>query len=155
AAERFQAATDRLASDDDQALARGRLYCRIAILKRFSDPTAAITAIDEAARIASRIGDAVLAAKTHWLRGLFLSYADRFREGITELILGFGLLKEVLGPTGAASSLQAWFTEALPVAKVPEIGDIPSITWPADVDDGFWGVAAYGRFLASAGRAPA
>ena len=117
AAERLRAAAALLEDVEGQERTRGRLACRIAYLKRFSDPAGAIEAIDDAARVAARIGDAVMAAEVRWLRGLLLCYADRFRSGLAEMIAGIEAL-EAMPPEAARvpAAIQAWLADALPAA---------------------------------------
>ena len=60
AAERLLAATDLLADIQGQEPTRARLLYRLARLHRFSDPTSGMGYLDEAARLAAQLGDAIL-----------------------------------------------------------------------------------------------
>ena len=84
AAERLRAAAALLEGVEGQERLRGRLMCRVAYLTRFSDPAGAIEAVDAAAAVAVQIGDAVMAAETHWVRGILLCYLDGFGSGLGE-----------------------------------------------------------------------
>ena len=117
AAERLRAAAALLEDVEGQERTRGRLACRVAYLTRFSDPAGAIEALDDAARVAARIGDAVMAAEVRWLRGLLLCYADRFRSGLAEMIAGIEALEAMPpAPARVPAAIQAWFADALPAA---------------------------------------
>ena len=154
AAERLRGAAFLLEDVEGQERTRGRLACRLAYLMRFSDPAGAIEAIDDAARLAARIGDAVMAAEARWVRGLLLCYADRVRSGLAEMIAGIEAL-ETLPPALARvpATIQAWLADALP--------DATSVNAPGDDHDEarfdtagvvVWRGASLGRFLASAGH---
>ena len=154
AAERLRAAASLTEDVEGQERTRGRLACRIAYLTRFSDPAGAIEAIDAAARVAVRIGDAVMAAETHWLRGLLLCYLDRFRSGLAEMILGFEAL-EAMPPALARvpAALQAWLADALPLAVADDVADDERTAARCNTDDSVvWRGVSLGRFLASAGH---
>lgn len=150
AAERLRDAAALTEDVEGQERTRGRLLCRIAYLTRFSDPAGAIEAIDAAARVAVPIGDAVMVAETHWLRGLLLCYLDRFRSGLAEMIVGFEAL-EAMPPDLARvpAALQAWLADALPAA----VADDERSAARRNADDaGVWRGVSLGRFLASAGH---
>ena len=153
AAERLRAAAALIEDVEGHERTRGRLLCRLAYLKRFSDPAGAIEAIDDAARVALGMGDAVMAAEARWVRGLLLCYADRFRSGVAEMTAGIEALEAMPpAPARISAAIQAWFAEALPVATA---GDDPADPHAVtrDVADFLgWRGASLGRFLASAGH---
>jgi predicted ATPase len=70
AVDRFRAAADLLVDVDGAERARSRILYRVTRLARFSYPAAAIGDVDEVARLAARMGDAVLAAETSYHRGV-------------------------------------------------------------------------------------
>jgi DNA-binding CsgD family transcriptional regulator len=144
AAERLRAAAALLEDVEGQERTRGRLLCRIAYLTRFSDPAGAIEAIDAAAAVSMRIGDAVMVAETHWGRGLLLCYLDRFRSGLAGMVAGFEALAAMPpGLVRVPAALQTWLGDALPGAIADDA---------ADADDSVdWRGVSLGRFLASAG----
>ncbi|MBA3528833.1 MAG: AAA family ATPase, partial [Propionibacteriaceae bacterium] len=154
AAERLRAAAALAEDVEEQERRRGRLLCRIAYFTRFADPAGAIEAIDAAARVAARIGDAVMAAEAHWLRGLLLCYLDRFRSGLAEMIAGFAAL-EAMPPEFARvpTSLQAWLADALPDAVADDVAAGEPTAARRNADDArVWRGVSFGRFLASAGH---
>jgi DNA-binding CsgD family transcriptional regulator/tetratricopeptide (TPR) repeat protein len=151
AAERLRAAAALLEDVEGQERTRGRLACRLAYLLRFSDPDGAMEAIEVATRLAGQIGDATLAAEVRWLRGLLLCYADRFREGLTEMFAGIASLETVPATaTLVSTAIQAWFAEALPGSTSGEGSSNHNIHETADAVA--WRAASIGRFLASAGH---
>ncbi|MEA2598620.1 MAG: hypothetical protein QOF01_5089, partial [Thermomicrobiales bacterium] len=153
AAERLRSVAALFEDVEGQERMRGRLVCRVAYLTRFSDPAGAIEAIDAAAAVAARIGDAVMAAETHWARGLLLCYLDRFRSGLAEMTAGFEAL-EALPPDPARvpTALRAWFADALPDAMADGAADEVQAVARRDSDDSVdWRGVSLGRFLASAG----
>jgi DNA-binding CsgD family transcriptional regulator len=154
AAERLWAAAFFLEDVEGQERTRGQLVCRVAYLKRFSDPSGAIEAIDVAGRIAGRIGDAVMAAEVRWVRGILLCYVDRFRSGIAEMVAGIEVLEAMPpAPAQVPAVIQAWLTGALPAAT--SIADAKDGRGAAPRDAGdflVWRGAALGRFLANAGH---
>ncbi len=154
AAERLRAASSLIEDVEGQERTRVQLMCRVAYLKRFSDPTDAIEAIDDAARVATRIGDTVMAAETRWVRGLLLCYSDRFRSGLTEMTAGIEALETIPPvPARAATTIEAWFADALPAAtSVADAKDGPGAAQLDAAAVVVWRGAALGRFLANAGR---
>ena len=152
AAERLRAAASLLEDAAGQERMRGRLACRVAYLLRFSDPDGAIEALDIAARVATQIDDAVMAAEVRWLRGLLLCYADRFRSGLTEMIAGIEALEAM--PAAAAqvpAAIEAWYADALPAST--NIDADADEDWAVPNDDYMaWRGAPLGRFLASPGH---
>ncbi|MCC2662790.1 MAG: transcriptional regulator, LuxR family [Geminicoccaceae bacterium] len=154
AAERLRAAASLLEEAAGQERTRGRLACRVAYLLRFSDPDCAIEALDIAARVATQIDDAVMAAEVRWLRGLLLCYTDRFRSGLAEMMAGIEALKAISpAPAGEPAVIQAWLNDALPAAT--SIADAKVARGAAELDAAdvvAWRGAALGRFLANAGR---
>ncbi|MFN8677618.1 MAG: AAA family ATPase [Thermomicrobiales bacterium] len=150
AAERLRAAAALLDGVEGQEQVSGRLACRLAYLLRFSDPAAGIDALEGATRLARRIGDNALAAEARWLRGLLLCYADRFRDGVAEMLAGVAAIDTMPGATSSPSILvQAWLAEALPGSvQVDGARDARLDTSGAES----WHGASMGRFLASAGH---
>jgi DNA-binding CsgD family transcriptional regulator/tetratricopeptide (TPR) repeat protein len=154
AVERLWAAAILLEDIEGQERTRGRLASRVAYLKRLSDPSGAIEAIDVAARIAVRMSDAIMAAQARWVRGILLCYADRFRSGLDEMTAGIEVLEAMtLASAQIPAEIQAWLTDALPAAT--RIDDAKDGRGAAPLDAGdfaVWRGAALGRFLANAGR---
>ena len=139
AAERLRAAAALLEDVEGQERTRGRLACRVAYLLRFSDPDGAIEALDVAARVATRIGDAVMAAEVRWLRGLLLCYADRFRSGLAEMIAGIEALEAMpAAPAQVPAAIQAWSpmrsrprpASTLPRTSTSRPDSTPPTMWP-------------------------
>jgi DNA-binding CsgD family transcriptional regulator len=153
AAERLRAAAALLEDVEGQQHLRGRMMCRVAYLMRFSDPAEAIKAIDAAAAVAVQIRDAVMAAETHWVRGILLCYLDRFRSGLTELVVGFEALESMPPePARVRDALHAWLVDALPGATADGAADNEQVATRRDTADSTdWRGVALGRFLASAG----
>jgi DNA-binding CsgD family transcriptional regulator/tetratricopeptide (TPR) repeat protein len=81
AAERLQEAILLLGDITGQERTRARLACRIAYLKRFSDPAGSIAALGDAER-AARFDEAAMIFEVQWITGIFHCYADRFRIGL-------------------------------------------------------------------------
>jgi len=153
AAERLRAAFVLLENIKVEEQMLGRLACRIAFLKRFSDPAGAIEAIDDASLVAERIGDTILAAETHWLRGLMLCYMDQFRHGLTEMVAGIEAL-QTMPPASAKTPvvIQDWLASALPNATRADDAEDEHTATRFDAGILVWRGAALGRFLASAGH---
>jgi DNA-binding CsgD family transcriptional regulator len=115
AAERLQAATELLADIPGQELTRARLLNRLARLHRFSDPARAIGFVDEAARLATWLGDEVLAAEVLYIRGIMLAYLDRFRAGLAAQAAAAEALEALpLETTRAFNPTEPWLADALP-----------------------------------------
>jgi DNA-binding CsgD family transcriptional regulator len=154
AAERLRTAAALLAEVEGHEQIRGRLACRLAYLLRFSDPPGAITAIEAAARLAVQAGDATMAAEARWLRGLLLCYADRFRDGLTEMIGGMADLEVMPAATPpVATVIQSWLAEALPGATSGDGTTNANVDAHVEVADAVvWHGPSVGRFLASAGH---
>jgi DNA-binding CsgD family transcriptional regulator len=115
AADRLQAATDLLADIPGQELTRARLLYRLARLHRFSDPTGGIGFLDEAARLAEQLGDAILAAEVLYGRGVMLCYSDRFRSGLETIVLAIDVLEAMsLDVTRSFTPTETWLADALP-----------------------------------------
>ncbi|MDF2757615.1 MAG: transcriptional regulator, LuxR family, partial [Thermomicrobiales bacterium] len=130
AAERLQAATDLLANIPGQELTRARLLNRLGKLHRFSDPAAAISILEEADRLASRLGDAILAAEANYTCGVALSYADQFRAGLEAMTESSDmLLKLPLETTRAVTPVESWLADALPeLAPIDVTGEDEAAT---------------------------
>jgi DNA-binding CsgD family transcriptional regulator len=152
AAERLRAAADLLEDVPGEERTRGRLACRVAYLKRFSDPVGAIEALDVAARVAPRISDAVMAAEVRWLRGMLLCYADKFRSGVAEIIAGVEALEALPSArTQMPAAIEAWYAAALPVTTSVEAKDQHRAAPHHAADYAAWRGGPLGRFLASPG----
>ncbi len=153
AAERLRAAFVLLENGKGEERMLGRLACRIAFLKRFSDPAGAIEAINDANLVAERIGDAVLTAETRWLRGLMLCYLDQFRFGLAEMVAGIEDLEAMTSTSKRTSEVvRAWLADALPTTTRADDEDERAATLIDAADILVWRGAALGRFLASAGH---
>ncbi|MFI5292972.1 MAG: hypothetical protein ACHQ02_08905, partial [Candidatus Limnocylindrales bacterium] len=85
AAERLRAAIAGLEGVDGEERTRRLLFFRLGYMLRFSDPLASIVATDEADRLAIAAGDTALSAEIRDIRGFWLCYVDRFREGLIEM----------------------------------------------------------------------
>jgi DNA-binding CsgD family transcriptional regulator len=119
AAERFRAAAVLLTGNADQDRMRCQLLYRLSRLQRFSDPAGAIGTLDEAGRLAARIGEPVLAAEIQWHRGNLLFYADRCRAGLAASAMAVEALEALpLEMTRAFSTAEPWLADALPEALV-------------------------------------
>jgi tetratricopeptide (TPR) repeat protein len=152
AADRLWAAADLLEEIPGEERRRGQLACRVASLKRFSDPDGAIEALDVAARVARRIGDEVMAAEVRWLRGILLCYADTFRSGVTELIAGIDALEAIFSaPTQMSAAIETWYADALATMTGIDGEDERAAAHP-DAGSVAWRGASIGRFLAASGR---
>ncbi|MCC7023975.1 MAG: AAA family ATPase, partial [Thermomicrobiales bacterium] len=115
AADRLEAAIDLIDDTEDQALWRAQLIYRLGRLLRFSDPERTIAYMDEAERIATRLGHAILAAEGHFLRGIALCYVDQFRNGLAEMAAAAGALEAMpLEATRAFTPAETWIADALP-----------------------------------------
>jgi len=115
AAERLQAAADLLAGSHGQELTRARLLYRLARLYRFSDPAGGIDFLDEAARLAAQLDDAILAAEVLYGRGVMLCYTDRFRSGLATIVAAINALEAMsLEATQFFSPTATWLADALP-----------------------------------------
>jgi DNA-binding CsgD family transcriptional regulator len=152
AAERLRAAASLLEDAAGQERTRGRLACRVAYLLRFSDPDGAITALDIAASVATRIGDAIMTAEVRWLRGLLLCYADRFRSGLAEMIAGIEALEAMPAATQVPAVIEAWYADALPAAIDVDADADEHFVLPSNDGSLAWRGAPLGRFLASPGH---
>jgi DNA-binding CsgD family transcriptional regulator len=130
AAERLQAATDLLADIPGQELSRARLLNRLGKLYRFSDPAAAIVILEEAKRLASLLGDAILAPEANYTCGVALSYADQFRAGLDAMTESGDLLHNLpLEMTRAVTPVESWLADALPeMAPIDVTGEDEAAT---------------------------
>jgi DNA-binding CsgD family transcriptional regulator len=124
AIERLRMATRFLDGVEDEDRMRCRLACRIGWLARFSDPAGAVSAVEEAARTAARLGESVLAAELGWLRGVLLFYSDHVRAGVAEMAEGKRRLDAIeTAPFDAAG-----------VPVVTESGFVAGLPWVDAVD---------------------
>jgi DNA-binding CsgD family transcriptional regulator len=95
AADRLSAAAALLEDVEGDVGTRGHILYRLAHLKRFSDAIGAIADCANAERLAVLAGIAVLAAESHYARGLFLCYSDRLREGLSTMLEGIEAIEAV------------------------------------------------------------
>jgi DNA-binding CsgD family transcriptional regulator/tetratricopeptide (TPR) repeat protein len=130
AAERLQAAIDLLAGIHGQELTRARLLYRLARLHRFSDPAGGIDFLDEAARLAAQLDDAILAAEVLYGRGVMLCYTDRFRSGLATIVAAINALEAMsLEATRFFTPAETWLGDALPeMAPIDMTGEDEAAT---------------------------
>jgi DNA-binding CsgD family transcriptional regulator len=153
AAERLQAATDLLADIQGQELTRARLLYRLARLHRFSDPTSGMGYLDEAARLAAQLGDAILAAEVLYGRGVMLCYADRFRSGLETIVAATEMLEAMsLDMTRFFTPTETWLADALPETAPIDVtgeGEAAAVLHAAGIH---FRRCTHSWFLASTGR---
>ncbi|MHB8644718.1 MAG: helix-turn-helix transcriptional regulator [Thermomicrobiales bacterium] len=92
AAARFEAAAAIMAGSEANAMERGWLLVRLAWLRRFADPSAGITPLEQASLLAARINDSALAANALFFRGILRCRTQDFRHGLAELTAGVAAL---------------------------------------------------------------
>jgi DNA-binding CsgD family transcriptional regulator len=153
AAERLQAATDLLADIPGQELTRARLLNRLGKLFRFSDPAAAIGILEEAKRLASRLGDAILAAEANYTCGVALAYADQFRAGLEAMTESSETLFNLpFEKTRTVTPVESWLADALPeMAPIDMTGEDEAATL-LHAAGFYFRHATQPWFLASAGQ---
>jgi DNA-binding CsgD family transcriptional regulator len=128
AAERFRAAATLLAGTVGEDRMRCQLLYRLSRLQRFSDPAGAIGALDEAGRLAARVGDPVLAAEIQWHRGNLLYYADRCRAGLAASEMAVEALEALpLGVTRVFTTAEPWLADAMPEALVDTADEVLAV----------------------------
>jgi DNA-binding CsgD family transcriptional regulator len=125
AAERLRAAASLLEGVERDVRTRARLLFRLAALQRISDPADAIVDCEAAERLAVRIGDAVMAAETRYLRGLLLSYSDRLRDGLPAMVEGIEAIEALsLDVPEVMAHFQTWWTAVtMGTALPPMVAD--------------------------------
>ncbi len=94
---RFEAALDLLGADDSTSNERGWLLFRLALLRRFADPSAEVATLEEAERLGQATGDAALVAYAHYYQGMLRCIIGDFRQGIEAEQAGISLL-DALSP---------------------------------------------------------
>lgn len=85
AVERFRAAGDLLADDEDRLRERGWLLHRTGRLSLYLDPAAGVADLEQALRIADRTGDRVLHAASLVRHGHLLCFTNEIDRGIEEM----------------------------------------------------------------------
>lgn len=114
AADRLEAAAILLDDTPEQSHQRARLLHRLGKLRRFSDPATALARFDEAERLATHVGDALLAADIHYVRGVVLTYLDQIRAGLEAMIDAGELLAAMpLEVTRTLSPADPWIADSL------------------------------------------
>jgi class 3 adenylate cyclase/tetratricopeptide (TPR) repeat protein len=115
ATERLRAAAALLAGVEGQESTHRRIVSRLAYLMRFSDPVGAIEALDEADRLAARVGDEVLVAELQSTRGYLQCYSDQFRTGLAEIEEGLAALEAMpLEVAQIPAVVKVWLAETVP-----------------------------------------
>jgi len=149
AAARFEAALAFMATRADDA-ARGWLLYRLSRLYRFADPRRGLVYADDAARLATVIGDRALAACALYSRGSLHGLTGDLRRGLDEMEAGFAdlallsirdrarllemerTLGLLIGVTYRRAVLALWLTnagrydEACVLAEVVVADDVPT-----------------------------
>jgi DNA-binding CsgD family transcriptional regulator len=114
AAERLRAAANLLRDVEGQEQRYRELVFRVAYLLRFSDPAGSILVLDDAERLASRVGDAVMVAEVQYFRGIHRCYTDRFRLGLIEMVRGLEALEaRDLDVGRERAAMGAWFANVI------------------------------------------
>lgn len=98
---RFGSALALLGNDDTASNERGWLRFRLALLRRFEDPGAGITELEEAERLGQAAGDGALVAYARFHQGMLRCQRDDFRLGIAAEEAGIALL-DALAPAERA-----------------------------------------------------
>ena len=88
AADRFEAALSGMADDGATERERGWLLYRIALMRRWTDPTQGIAHLEAAERMGTRSGDAALAALALCHRGMLRGNGGASGQGVAELAAG-------------------------------------------------------------------
>jgi DNA-binding CsgD family transcriptional regulator len=175
AADRYEAALDRMEDSSANAGIRGWLHYRLAVLRRFDNSTGNLEQLDEAAALASVIDDRVLAAHIQYYRGLMRLGAHDAHRMLDELAAGVAALESLTsserkqsGRFDLVDAHAARGTLMLRLARVGRYGEVIGMRqqWvaaaPADptrvgdrgaVPDGFYGLgiafAHYGQVEAA------
>jgi DNA-binding CsgD family transcriptional regulator len=125
AAERLRAAAALLEGVAAEEQTRCRLACRIGWLLRFSDPAGALPTVNDAMRLASRIGDGLRAAELGWVQGTLLFYSDQFRAAIEAMEDAQRRLDDIEASSFMTTAMpaQIWFADALPTPVLLETAE--------------------------------
>jgi DNA-binding CsgD family transcriptional regulator/tetratricopeptide (TPR) repeat protein len=111
--ERFRAAVTLLEQMEGQEPVRRRILTRIFYLMRFAYPAGALASLDEALRLARKIGDPYAVAVTLELRGVLLCYTDQFRAGLVEMDAGMSAIEQLpLSVQLTANTMREWLSQA-------------------------------------------
>jgi DNA-binding CsgD family transcriptional regulator/tetratricopeptide (TPR) repeat protein len=89
---RFEAALALLEDDDHALNERGWLRFRLALLRRFVDPRAGITSLEEAERLGHATGDQALSAYARFYQGMLRCMCGDFQLGIAAEEAGIAML---------------------------------------------------------------
>lgn len=112
AAERVRAAAALMEGVEGEEETYSQLVFRVAQLVRFSDPQAAIVALDEIQQRARQRGDTVLMGEAQWARGHLLCYLDRFRAGLAEIGESLEILEAMPPDTARISAtIRLWLPD--------------------------------------------
>ena len=95
---RFEAALALLEGDDTAMNERGWLRFRLALLRRFADPGAGISSLEEAERLGRATDDRALIAYARFYQGMLRCMLGDFRLGIAAEEAGIAML-DALSPT--------------------------------------------------------
>ncbi len=98
AADRFETALALLERADTGLNERGWLRVRIAMLRRFEDPTAGIVDLEQAERLGRETDDPALTAYARFHQGMLRCQCDDFRRGIADEEAGIAML-DALSPS--------------------------------------------------------
>jgi DNA-binding CsgD family transcriptional regulator/tetratricopeptide (TPR) repeat protein len=92
AAERFESALALLEKDASAPNERGWLNLRLALLRRFQDPTSGVTRLVAAEHLGKETGDAALIAYAHYFQGILRRMAGDFQQWVEIAEEGIALL---------------------------------------------------------------
>lgn len=101
ATQRFEGALALLGDDDSAGNERGWLRFRLALLRRFANPSAEIASLEEAERLGHETADPALAAYARFHRGMLHCQAADLRRGIAAEEAGIAML-DALSPADHA-----------------------------------------------------
>ena len=115
AGERFAMAAELLSGVPGEERTRARTLCRVARVLRFATPAEGLPAVEEAIRLAERVGDAALAAEARQTRGLLLCYSDDYAHGCDDMEAGTAALEALAtGEDDGTLDAEDWLADALP-----------------------------------------
>lgn len=136
AAKRYDAALAARGMGPNDATERAWLLYRLAVLRRFADTAQGIVYLDEAARLAEQIGDAVLAAYIGYYRGHLRCFAGQYRRGIPLLEASVAALDalpdthharltrfDIIDARRSRGTLASWFVEVGRFAEACALGE--------------------------------
>jgi DNA-binding CsgD family transcriptional regulator len=127
AGERFETAAELLAGVPGEERTRARILCRVARVLRFATPTEGLPAVEEAIRLADRVGDGALAAEGRQTRGALLCYSDDFIRGCEDMEAGTAALEALAADDDPGSSdAEDWLADALPAHGLSNEGGADS-----------------------------